>query len=230
MMGALAALAATLPVAAARAASFVGTPTGPPPSYYVPKHAKARCRQQYTKQTVTLRMQRHGKKVTVRQVRCLRVAPASGSGGGLSTSSSSSTAGPTFPANLPAGAITVSIVTTASNHTYATNANQALSVGASGVLAGANGSDLTPVLVSAPAHGTLVLNRNGTFSYTPATNFSGVERFTYAIRNSWGATSAPATVTLNVLPVAYGASTASPRGRRSLLPRARCWPATSAPG
>jgi hypothetical protein len=45
--------------------------------------------------------------------------------------------------------------------------------------------------------GTLVVNGNGTFTYTPAANFSGVDTFTYTITNAIG-TSVPATVTINV--------------------------------
>jgi VCBS repeat-containing protein len=38
---------------------------------------------------------------------------------------------------------------------------------------------LTSVLVSGPAHGTLTLNSDGSFTYTPAENFCGEDSFTY---------------------------------------------------
>jgi len=38
---------------------------------------------------------------------------------------------------------------------------------------------LTAVLVSGPAHGTLTLNPDGSFTYTPAENFCGEDSFTY---------------------------------------------------
>jgi VCBS repeat-containing protein len=38
---------------------------------------------------------------------------------------------------------------------------------------------LTSVLVSGPAHGTLTLNPDGSFTYTPAENFCGEDSFTY---------------------------------------------------
>jgi Bacterial Ig domain/Bacterial cadherin-like domain len=38
-------------------------------------------------------------------------------------------------------------------------------------------------LVSAPGHGTLTLNADGTFLYTPATGYSGLDGFTYAAGN-----------------------------------------------
>jgi VCBS repeat-containing protein len=38
---------------------------------------------------------------------------------------------------------------------------------------------LTAVLDSAPSHGTLILGTDGSFTYTPAASFSGVDTFTY---------------------------------------------------
>ncbi|MCC3158208.1 DUF11 domain-containing protein [Hymenobacter sp. 15J16-1T3B] len=38
----------------------------------------------------------------------------------------------------------------------------------------------TVTLGSAPAHGTLVLNANGTYTYTPATGYTGPDSFTYS--------------------------------------------------
>ncbi len=38
---------------------------------------------------------------------------------------------------------------------------------------------LTASLVSGPAHGTLTLNSNGSFSYTPTTTYFGSDSFTY---------------------------------------------------
>ena len=42
---------------------------------------------------------------------------------------------------------------------------------------------LTPSVVTAPAHGTVVLNANGTFTYTPATGYSGTDTFTYEVND-----------------------------------------------
>ena len=70
----------------------------------------------------------------------------------------------------------------AGNDSYTVNAGQTLTVSGPGVLnndtAGA-GTNLTAVLVSGPAYGALSLNTNGGFSYTPATNYAGVDTFTY---------------------------------------------------
>ena len=38
---------------------------------------------------------------------------------------------------------------------------------------------LTPVLVDGPAHGTLVLNGDGSFTYTPDADYVGTDSFTY---------------------------------------------------
>ena len=43
----------------------------------------------------------------------------------------------------------------------------------------ADGNTLTYLLVSGPAHGTLVLNSNGTFTYTPAAGYTGPDSFMY---------------------------------------------------
>jgi VCBS repeat-containing protein len=51
-----------------------------------------------------------------------------------------------------------------------------------------------------PAHGTLVLNANGTYTYTPAANYNGVDSFTYQVRDADGAL-ATAVVSLTVTAV-----------------------------
>ena len=69
----------------------------------------------------------------------------------------------------------------------------------------ANDSDvdsaaLTVSLVSGPAHGTVTLNADGAFSYTPAANYNGADSFTYKA-NDGQADSNVATVSLTVTPV-----------------------------
>jgi len=54
--------------------------------------------------------------------------------------------------------------------------------------------------VSGPSHGTVLLNANGTFTYTPATNYSGTDSFTYQVSDGKGGTS-QATATVTVTPV-----------------------------
>jgi len=65
---------------------------------------------------------------------------------------------------------------------YKTHMNEVLTVAAEGVLSNDkdfNGSTLTAVKFSDPAHGTVTLNTNGSFTYVPALNFTGTDSFTY---------------------------------------------------
>ncbi|MBI1314693.1 tandem-95 repeat protein [bacterium] len=91
----------------------------------------------------------------------------------------------------------------AADDSYSTAEDTALHVAASGVLANdsdTDGDTLTSVLISGPSNGTLTLNTDGSFDYTPDGNFVGTDAFTY--RASDGvATSNVATVTLTVTPV-----------------------------
>src|SRR5207237_9702146 len=78
-----------------------------------------------------------------------------------------------------------------------------LSVTAPGVLANdtdVEGDGLTAVLVSGPAHGTLTLSTNGSFTFTPAANYNGPDSFTYKA-NDGALDSNVATVSLTVTAV-----------------------------
>ena len=69
---------------------------------------------------------------------------------------------------------------------YTTDEDQPLNVGGAGVLANdtdPDGGQLTAVLVAPPAHGTLSLEANGRFLFTPAADASGVETFSYKVTN-----------------------------------------------
>lgn len=90
----------------------------------------------------------------------------------------------------------------ANNDSYTTPYQTALNVPAAGVLTNdtdANGDALSAVLVSNPTHGTLSLNANGSFTYTPAAGYSGSDSFTYKA-NDTGLDSNVATVNLTVQP------------------------------
>jgi predicted outer membrane repeat protein len=93
------------------------------------------------------------------------------------------------------------IAPVANNDSYSTNEDTALNVPAPGVLGNDSDADsdsLTAILVSGPAHGTLTLNPNGSFTYTPATNYSGSDSFSYKA-NDGTADSNIATVSLTVV-------------------------------
>jgi Ca2+-binding RTX toxin-like protein len=75
-----------------------------------------------------------------------------------------------------------------------------LTVPATGLLANdsdADGNALTAVLVTPPSQGTLTLNPNGSFNYSPNAGFSGPDSFTYQA-NDGTANSSPTTVNLTV--------------------------------
>src|SRR5207244_1086648 len=78
-----------------------------------------------------------------------------------------------------------------------------LTVAATGVLANdtdIDGNPLTAVLNSGPANGSVALNANGSFTYTPNANFNGTDSFTYKAND--GTTDGnTATVTLTVTAV-----------------------------
>ncbi|MGD0795108.1 MAG: cadherin-like domain-containing protein, partial [Dehalococcoidales bacterium] len=105
---------------------------------------------------------------------------------------------------------TVTITVTAVNHApvavndaYTTSQNTALTVAAKGVLSNdtdADGDSLTAVKVSDPSHGTLTLNSNGSFTYTPTTGYTGSDSFTYKA-NDGKADSNTATVTITITAV-----------------------------
>ncbi len=98
--------------------------------------------------------------------------------------------------------ISYTLSPTASDDYYVTRGGTTLTVTAPGVLsndeAGSGGS-LTAEEISGPTGGTLVLNSDGSFVYTPTNGFLGMDSFTYQAGN--GVTNSnPATVLIMVLP------------------------------
>lgn len=62
-------------------------------------------------------------------------------------------------------------------------------------------------LVNTVAHGTLQFNADGTFTYTPASGFSGQDTFTYFVSDAANAPSNTVTVTITVIPTSVTAAT-----------------------
>ncbi|MBD2252792.1 Ig-like domain-containing protein, partial [Nostoc parmelioides] len=87
------------------------------------------------------------------------------------------------------------------NDSYSTQAGQQLVVGATnGVLSNdtdAQSDPLTAAVVQAPSNGSVTLNADGSFAYTPNAGFVGTDSFTY-LANDTKANSAPATVSITV--------------------------------
>ena len=104
------------------------------------------------------------------------------------------------------GSIAASHPPVAVNDSYSFTQGTVLSVPASGVLANdtdADGYPLTAIQVSGPSHGTLTLNANGSFTYTPASGYQGTDSFTYKA-NDGAADSNIATVGLTCASYAVG--------------------------
>ena len=90
------------------------------------------------------------------------------------------------------------------NDSFSTAEDTALIVAGPGVLANDTDPDvgdlLTAVLATGPAHGTLTLNSDGSFTYTPHLNFFGSDSFTYRAHDGQ-LPSDLATVSLTITPV-----------------------------
>jgi hypothetical protein len=98
----------------------------------------------------------------------------------------------TVPANPPV----------ATNDAYSAMQNTPLTVTAPGVLANDTdpfGLPLSAVLVSAPSHGTVTLNADGSFTYVPLAGYFGTDSFSYEATDG-SQSSSPATVSLTVVP------------------------------
>jgi len=117
----------------------------------------------------------------------------------------------TFRANdgiASSNVATVTITVTAVNDapvatgdSYTTAEDSPLTVAAPGVLGNdsdVDGDVLTAVLVSGPAHGTLTLNANGSFTFTPAANYNGPDTFQYQARDPSAALSSTVTVGISI--------------------------------
>ena len=69
---------------------------------------------------------------------------------------------------------------TVDTHNYTTFMNAPLAIAAPGLLAGASDADGDAALFAGstpPAHGALVVQLNGSFSYTPESDFYGTDRW-----------------------------------------------------
>ena len=81
------------------------------------------------------------------------------------------------------------------NQTYSTPRDQPLVVAAPGVLTNASYVDGV-VSYSSPSHGNLMASPNGSFAYTPAANFVGLDSFKYNVTDGKGGC-AQGTATIN---------------------------------
>jgi VCBS repeat-containing protein len=115
------------------------------------------------------------------------------------------------------------------NHSYDAVVNTPLAVGTTptGPAAAVSGSVLngdsdpdstSPISVianSAPGHGTVTMNSNGTFTYNPEAGFSGTDSFTYTVTDTDAPNnpkSATGTVTITVGPLVWYVDNTKPAG------------------
>lgn len=91
---------------------------------------------------------------------------------------------------------------TADDEAYDANEDNVLTVlAASGVLVGdvdPDGDNLTAVNASVPGHGSVTLQTNGGFTYTPDADYNGPDSFTYQASDGHGNLSSAATVSITV--------------------------------
>ncbi len=107
----------------------------------------------------------------------------------------------------------------ANNSATGTNEDQVLNMPTPGLLGHVTDADADPCtvsLVDPPAHGGVVVNANGSFTYTPNANWSGTDSFTY---RAWDGTAFSNTASMNVAvspvndaPVAVDDSASTPSG------------------
>lgn len=97
---------------------------------------------------------------------------------------------------------TVSVIAlVAAVDSYTLNEDSPHSVAAPGVLGNDSGRGVLTATIAAPtAHGQLLLNPDGSFSYTPDSNFNGMDSFAYTAGNG-SIESTLTTVTLTINPV-----------------------------
>jgi VCBS repeat-containing protein/predicted outer membrane repeat protein len=107
------------------------------------------------------------------------------------------------PSNEATVTITVNAVNEApeaGDDAYEVDQDAALTIAAPGVLSNdtdADGDPLSAVLINGPTNGTLSLDADGAFVYTPDAGFTGNDSFTY-VANDGVASSAEATVSITV--------------------------------
>jgi hypothetical protein len=100
------------------------------------------------------------------------------------------------------GTVTITVhaptAPTAANYTKSTPFDTPLVVTvADGVASNDTGTGLTYALTGAPAHGTAVVNADGSYTYTPTATYSGTDSFTYTATDQFNRT-ATGTVTIDV--------------------------------
>ena len=100
-----------------------------------------------------------------------------------------------------APAASAGLLVTANNDAYTVSHDRVLSVASPGLLANDSGIGLTAAKLTNPAHGTVTVNTNGSFTYRPSAGYVGSDAFTYEARvlNLGILVTDSATVTITVI-------------------------------
>ena len=97
--------------------------------------------------------------------------------------------------------VTIVVTPTATDDDAGTIApNVTHTVARPGVLTNDSGSNLTVTSVGPPAHGTVVIDRDGGYRYTPEPGWGGTDTFTYDARRTRSSQKVSAVVTVHVTP------------------------------
>ncbi|QWS32719.1 Ig-like domain-containing protein [Curtobacterium aetherium] len=113
--------------------------------------------------------------------------------------------------------VTITVTPAATDDAFSVHAGStATATAADGVLANDRGSDLTVTGNSAPAHGSLTLAADGSYTYTPTGRYSGPDSFTYTAQDGAGRTII-GTVTVTVLPTAKADTVAATAGETTTV-------------
>ena len=96
-------------------------------------------------------------------------------------------------------AITVNAAPVAANDTIITN-KDTIKNGSLPAATDADGDAVTYVKTSDPSHGTVTVNVNGTYTYTPTTGYNGADSFTYTVSDGKSGSNTY-TVAITVTPV-----------------------------
>jgi hypothetical protein len=105
--------------------------------------------------------------------------------------------------------VTITVTSTsdgpdARDNTYSVDEDTTLNINAPGILGNdttnSDGSALALSDYTQPAHGTVTINPDGSFTYTPVTNYNGPDSFTYTIQDGNGDTDT-ATIAITVMPI-----------------------------
>jgi len=107
--------------------------------------------------------------------------------------------------------LTITVTPAAANNTAATTVGTPVTLTESVLLADDEGSELDVTSVTQGTNGSVVLNDDGSVTYTPSDGFSGTDTYTYTVTDAEGQT-ATATVTVAVTPVAANDSASTTAG------------------